>query len=79
MDATFFNMEKRISVLENTRLHVDGQMQFENATCGRGFFKIRRKKSVFKNTRLRVDVDDRQLGFLICVISLNFEKYCLKG
>ena len=34
----FLNAEKKISVFENTRLRVDGQIRFKNATCGRRFF-----------------------------------------
>ena len=34
----FIDMEKKISVFENTRLRVDGQIRFKNATCGRSFF-----------------------------------------
>ena len=37
------------------QLHVDGQNQFKNATCGRRFFEKRRKKiSKFKQNRIRV-------------------------
>ena len=36
--ADLFNMEEKVSVFENTRLRVDGQIRFENATCGRRFF-----------------------------------------
>ena len=34
----FLNMEKKISVFENIRLRVDGQIRFKNATCGRRSF-----------------------------------------
>ena len=52
----FLNTEKNISVFENTRLRVDGQIRFKNATCGRRYFlNTEEKISVFENTRLRVD------------------------
>ena len=31
-------MEEKVSFFENIRLCVDGQIRFENATCGRRFF-----------------------------------------
>ena len=34
----FLNTEKKISVFKNTRLRVDCQIRFINATCGRAFF-----------------------------------------
>ena len=34
----FLNTEEKVSVFENTRLRVDGQIRFKNATCGRRFF-----------------------------------------
>ena len=52
----FLNTEKKSSIFENTRLCVDGQIRFKNATCGRRFFLITEEKiSVFENTWLRVD------------------------
>ena len=52
----FLNTEKNTSVFENTRLRVDGQIRFKNATCGRRYFlNTEEKISVFENTRLRVD------------------------
>ena len=47
VDADFLNREKKISVLENTRLHVNGQIRFKNATCGRRHFLNKAKKSPF--------------------------------
>ena len=35
MDADFFKYGEKISVFKNTRLCVDGQIRFKNATCGR--------------------------------------------
>ena len=35
----FFKIRrKKITVFENTRIRVDGQIRFKNATCGRRFF-----------------------------------------
>ena len=52
----FLNTEENVSVFQNTRLRVDGQIRFENATCGRRVLLNTEKKiSVFENTRLRVD------------------------
>ena len=52
----FLNTEKRTSVFENTRLRMDGEIRFKNATCGRRLFlNTEEKISVFENTRLRVD------------------------
>ena len=34
----YLNTEEKVSVFENTRLRVDGQIRFENTTCGRRFF-----------------------------------------
>ena len=34
----YLNTEEKVSFFENTRLPVDGQIRFENATCGRRFF-----------------------------------------
>ena len=57
VDGDFLNTEKKPSVFENTRLRVDGQMRFKNATCGRRLFlNTEEKISVFENTRLRMDV-----------------------
>ena len=39
----FIDMEKKISVFENTRIRVDGQMRFKNATCGRSFLNMEEK------------------------------------
>ena len=46
VDADFFflNTEKKISVLENIRLRVDGQIRVKNATCGRRFFSNTEEK-----------------------------------
>ena len=33
-----WNVEEKVSVFENTRLRVDGQIRLENATCGCRFF-----------------------------------------
>ena len=52
----FLSTEKKSSVFENTRLRVDGQIRFKNATYGhRLFLNTEKKVSVFENTRLRVD------------------------
>ena len=40
---TFLDMEKRSPVFENAGLCVEGQIRFENATCGRRFFKYEKK------------------------------------
>ena len=45
----------KISVFENTRLRVEGQIRFENARCVRRLFKYRKKASVLEITRLRVE------------------------
>ena len=46
MDADFFKYEeKKPSVFENSRLRVDGQIRFKNATCGRRFFLKAEEKS----------------------------------
>ena len=37
VDADFFKYGEKISVFKNTRLRVDGQIRFKNATCGRRF------------------------------------------
>ena len=56
VDADFFKYGEKNSVFENTRLRVDGQIRFKNATCGRRLFlNTEGKISVFENTRLRVD------------------------
>ena len=56
VDADFLNTEENVSVFQNTRLRVDGQIRFENATCGCIFLLNTEKKiSVFENTRLCVD------------------------
>ena len=34
----FWKNAKKNTVFENTRLRVDGQIRFKNATCGRRFF-----------------------------------------
>ena len=47
VDADFLNTEKNTSVFENTRLPVDGQIRFKNATCGRRLFLNTEKKSPF--------------------------------
>ena len=45
----FLNTEENISVLENIRLRVDGQIRFKNATCGRRFcFKYGGKNLCFR-------------------------------
>ena len=52
----FLNTEKKTSVFENTRLRVNGQIRFKNATCGRRLFlNTEEKISIFENTRLSVD------------------------
>ena len=43
--------EDKVSVFENTRLRVNGQKWFENATFGRRFFWIRRKNYRFRKYR----------------------------
>ena len=49
VDGDFLNTEKKPSVFENTRLRVDGQMRFKNATCGRRlFFKYGGKNLRFR-------------------------------
>ena len=57
VDADFvLNTEENISVLENIRLRVDGQIRVKNATCGRRFFlNTEENISVLENIRLRVD------------------------
>ena len=45
----FLNTEENISVLENIRLRVDGQIRVKNATCGRRFcFKYGGKNLCFR-------------------------------
>ena len=39
----FLNTEEKVSILENTRLRVDGRTRFENATYERRFFKYGEK------------------------------------
>ena len=52
----FLNTEKKTSVFENTRLRVDSQIRFNNATCGYSLFlNTEEKISIFDNPRLRVD------------------------
>ena len=52
----FLNTEKITSVFENTRLRVDSQIRFNNATCGYSLFlNTEEKISIFDNPRLRVD------------------------
>ena len=43
----FLSTEEKVSVCENTRLRVDGQIRFESATCGRILFLNTEKKSPF--------------------------------
>ena len=56
----FLNTAKKVSVFENTRLCVDGQLQFKNAIkCRRRFFfNTEGKISVFENTCTRLLVDE---------------------
>ena len=50
------NTEKKISIIENTRIRVDDQIQFKNATCGRrSFLNMEGKISVFESIRLGVN------------------------
>ena len=63
VNADFLNTEENVSIFQNTRLRVDCQIRFENATCGCRFLLNTEKKiSVFENTRLRVDGALEQLS-----------------
>ena len=52
----YFKHGKKISIIENTRIRVDDQIQFKNATCGRrSFLNMEGKISVFESIRLGVN------------------------